>query len=249
MAGRHDHHAAARGGAHDHIGKRVRAAIVAMGSIAIGRLDHQHVAGLDDRRRLHQQVVGTADVAGEQQRTPPAADFQRASAEDVAGMAQPQLQAAKVERPVERQRLEVAQGLPRVILGVQRQCRVVLRGLVPVRKGGIVFLQVAAIGQQQFAQCDRGRRGPHAAAKSLPHQQRQRARMVEVRMGQDHGIQARRIDRQGLPVQQAQVLVALEQPAIDQQPAARMFEQVFRSGHGAGCAKEGKLHRMLCPIH
>jgi hypothetical protein len=57
-------------------------------------------------------------------------------------------------------------------------------------------------------------------------------------MGQQHGIH--RIGRNGQrrPIAQAQLFVALEQPAVDQQAVAVMAYQVFGAGDGVGTAQK-----------
>jgi hypothetical protein len=65
--------------------------------------------------------------------------------------------------------------------------------------------------------------------------------MVDMGMGEQHGIDACRIDRQRSPVAQAQLLEALEQAAIHQQPRAAELKQIFRAGDGTDAAEESEL--------
>jgi hypothetical protein len=53
-------------------------------------------------------------------------------------------------------------------------------------------------------------------------------------MGQDDGIQSPRVEGRRGPVLQAQLLVPLEQAAIDQNAMPTMAEQIPRAGHRAG---------------
>ena len=82
----------------------------------------------------------------------------------------------------------------------------------------------------------------HTAAKAQLHQPGQEAAVVDVRMRQHHCIDVGRGQGQGLPVAQPQLLDALEQPAVDQQLAALVLEQVFRPGDSIGGAKELQSH-------
>src|SRR5690606_23793036 len=66
--------------------------------------------------------------------------------------------------------------------------------------------------------------------------------VVEVRVREQHRVDARRVDRERLPVSLAKLLQALEQPAVDEQTPGGRLEQVARAGHRAGCSKEGQLH-------
>ena len=75
-------------------------------------------------------------------------------------------------------------------------------------------------------------------AKSGRDQPRQVAAMVEVRVGEDDGVDRGGVDRQRLPVALAQLLETLKQPAVDEDAMAVHLEQVLRAGHGAGGAEE-----------
>jgi hypothetical protein len=92
---------------------------------------------------------------------------------------------------------------------------------VPVGEGGVFFLDVAAVGQQDAAQVPRAGGGMHPAVEAFAHQQWQVAAVVQVGVGQDDGVDLAGHHRQGSPVAQAQLLVALEQPAVDQEAVAR----------------------------
>jgi hypothetical protein len=129
-----------------------------------------------------------------------------------------------------------------VILGVQRQRRCVLGALVAIGVFGIFFLQTSTVRQQDSAHVDGRRCGENRAAEAAPDQQWQRSRVVEVCVRQDHGVELGRIEGEVFPVHRAQVLVALEQSAVDEQPLLFMSHLGFRSGDGAGGAKEGEVH-------
>ena len=64
----------------------------------------------------------------------------------------------------------------------------------------------------------------HPAAKAQLHQPRQEAAVVDVRMRQHHRIDRARRHGQRRPVAQAQLLDALEQAAVDEQPPPLMFD-------------------------
>jgi hypothetical protein len=63
--------------------------------------------------------------------------------------------------------------------------------------------------------------------------------VIEVRMGQDSGLDASGLNGELYPVLQAQRLESLEQAAIDKEAMGCVFDQVFRTGNGAGATQEG----------
>jgi hypothetical protein len=69
--------------------------------------------------------------------------------------------------------------------------------------------------------------------------------VIEMRVGEYHRVNFLDPDRHGLPVQQAQVLEALKQAAINQNSQTVGFDQIFRASYGSRSAKEGKLHECL----
>ncbi len=136
---------------------------------------------------------------------------------------------------------KLLQRLPRVVLGIERQRRLVLGEAVAVGELGVLLLQIAAVGQQDLAQIGGGLGRDHLALEAVLDQQRQIAGMIEMGMGQEHGVEARRMRPAARPVAQAQLLVALEQAAIDQKPLAVDLEKIFGAGDGADGAEKGEF--------
>jgi hypothetical protein len=56
--------------------------------------------------------------------------------------------------------------------------------------------------------------------------------MVDMRVSEKHSVDARRINRKLRPIVQTELLVALEESAIDQDAAAIRLDEVFRAGDG-----------------
>jgi hypothetical protein len=73
--------------------------------------------------------------------------------------------------------------------------------------------------------------------------------MVQMSVGQNDGLDRRRIDRQRFPVTLPQFLQPLKQTAVDQEPAAVDLEQVLRSSHRSRGAEEGQRDRWLRHDH
>jgi len=93
-----------------------------------------------------------------------------------------------------------------------------------VREFCVFLLQVRAVGQQNLAERERCRRTIDRPAKALARQHRQEAAVIDMRVSQDHGIEPTRVELQRRPVAQAQLLVTLEQAAIDQDAPVAGFQ-------------------------
>ncbi len=62
--------------------------------------------------------------------------------------------------------------------------------------------------------------------------------MVEMRMRQQNGVERIRLERQPLPVSQAQRFQALEKAAIDKVAFVASLDQILRTGDGTGRAQK-----------
>ena len=126
-----------------------------------------------------------------------------------------------------RQRAELAKRCARIGYRVERQGLFVARGVMFVGVIRLLLLQFRAVDQQNLAKLDGRRRRVNRTAKALSVQQRQRATVIHVRMREDNGGDLRRVERKCNPVERAQILVALEQAAIDQNPRAITLNKCF----------------------
>ena len=103
-----------------------------------------------------------------------------------------------------------------------------------VRVLGVLLLQVSRVRQQDPAEVRSRPRAEDGTRETVLDEQRQIARVVEMGMRQNDGIDETRLDWQRRPVAKAKRLEALEQAAVDQQPAVVVLEQVLRAGHRPG---------------
>ena len=111
---------------------------------------------------------------------------------------------------------------------------------VTVRLARVLVLNVRRVRQNQRTEL-LGRRGAEdPAAKPGRNQPRQIPAVIEVRMGQDDGVDRGRVDRQRLPVAQPQFLQPLKQAAVDQHAPAIDLEEVLRAGHRTSGAEESQ---------
>ncbi len=166
-------------------------------------------------------------------------DVDLGGAQDVAGRQERQFHPpAQVQRIVEILDLEAVEGLHRVGRGVERKGRTV-PGRSPVRGvPGFLLLQVAAVGEEQLAQVRGAVGGDDRPGEPVPHQRGHVAGVVQVRMGQDHGVDRGRRDRERRPVAFAAAFVALEEAAVHQHPFPAGLEQVPGTGDSVGGSEE-----------
>ena len=75
------------------------------------------------------------------------------------------------------------------------------------------------------------------------HEEREQPAMVEVGVGQQHGVEGRGVEIERDPVADRLVRAALEHPAVDEDPRLAGLEQVLRARDGRGSAEEVDLHR------
>jgi hypothetical protein len=215
--GGNEHGAATLGRAQDRSGEGLDAGLVLVDPVAVCGLDQHRGGSTRGLRRQQDGVVGAAQVSADQQVRFTDLNVHAGRAQDVTCPAQLDLYAgqglegrAKVHGP------EALDGTTRIVLGIEGQRRRVLGEAAPVREGGILLLDVPAVGQHDLAQRRRVRGGEHVAPESAAHQRGQVARMIQMRVTQHHRIDGGRVHAQPVPVAQPQLLQALEETAIHQ---------------------------------
>ncbi len=191
------------------------------------------------RGRLHQWVVRPAQIPGEVHRVRADPHPDLGGTQDVAGRQERHLHpSAQVQGIVEIVDLETVEGRDGVGRGVNRQRRTVPRRS-PVRGvPGLLLLQVAAVGEEELAQVRGAVGGDDRSAEPVPHQRGNVAGVVQVRVGQNHGVDRVRGDGEGRAVAFAAAFVALEEPAVHQHPFPPGVEQVPGAGDGVGGSEE-----------
>ena len=78
--------------------------------------------------------------------------------------------------------------------------------------------------------------------KASGDEARQEARVIDVRVGENNGVDRCRVDREGGPVSPPQFLEPLKLTAINQNPLAISFEEIF----GAGDSTRSSEKRQRC---
>ena len=214
-----------------------------MASVAIGGFDQYGIGCRGPIRRIHQGVIGTPQVPGEQ--NAPSRDFQQHAGctQDVACRSECHTPALdRLEGRSQGHFLDQWQTVERILAGVQGQGGGVFGKAMAVGECGIFFLNVPAVGQQDAAQVLCARRGVHMPCKPLLGQQRKEATVVQVRMGQHDGVDLVGRDGKRIPVAQPQLFEALEQATVDQQAVPLVAYQIFRPGDRIRSAQESDAH-------
>ena len=128
-------------------------------------------------------------------------------------------------------------GSGRVVLGAFG-----VAALASGRPLGELHLELGRVEQHEPGELG-GRRGAHdRAPEALVDEQRQQAAVVEVGVGEDDGVERRRVDAQRHPVAHRLVGAALEHAAVDEDAGPTRVDEVARAGDRARSAEEGQLH-------
>ncbi len=139
---------------------------------------------------------------------------------------------------VERHRLEQTHRLEGVAPGEERARVGVAAVALLLREAGLLFLQGAGVFEHQAGERAGRPRAVDRAAVALRHESRQEARVVEMGVGEDDGVDLLRPERERAPVALLELVVALEETAVDEQAGVAELEQGAAAGDGAACADE-----------
>ena len=113
---------------------------------------------------------------------------------------------------------------------------------MPIRILGFFFLQMTAIGKQDLTEITGRARAVDSAFETVLGEQRQVTAVIDMSMGEDYCLDRPGIDGQRFPVSQAQLLEALEQPAINKELFGTAAQEVFRSRYRSRRAKKLDFH-------
>lgn len=116
---------------------------------------------------------------------------------------------------------ELRQGGDGVVLGVERQCRVVLGVAPAVREPGLLLVEVAAVGEDNAREAPGAGGGEHRTGEAVVHQAGHVPAVVDVGVGEHDRVERRRVDGQWGQVALAEVLRPLVQPAVHEGRDAR----------------------------
>src|SRR3989338_962633 len=134
---------------------------------------------------------------------------------------------------VELNRLYKPADLARVFRGEQRRRRMVLGVTFLVGVVSIFLFDARGIGQEDACQVARRFRGENLSTKSMLVEKRKIAAMVEMGMGQDHGLNRGGIHRKRCPVLESEFFQTLEKTAIYEKAFPVGFHEMPRPCYSA----------------
>jgi len=229
----------------------------AMYAITVGGF-HEDVIRLPDVGRVaNDRAVGPAHVAGKEHAAPFAvdagADTDDRRAQDVAGLAEHGVDVfgdlhdlAVLDRREQRERRL------RVFGRVQRDFRI--RAFAPLALVtlalvlGVLFLDLGRIQHDDSRDLRRGGRAVDPSLETVLHQLRQQTAMIQVRVGQQHRVDAGRREVKRLPVPCLE-LTFLIQTAVHEKACAVDLQKVTRPGDVLRRAEEAEFHlHVLVPL-
>lgn len=110
-----------------------------------------------------------------------------------------------------------------------------------VQMGDVAFLDLGRVRQHDLAKIARGPCSVDRPPIACPDQLGQQAGVIDMRMGQQDGVDRIRLERQGLVVQRLERLGALEHPAIHQEARAAALHQHARPRDAFRRAVKGEV--------
>jgi hypothetical protein len=218
--------------------------------VAVGALGDQDIGAFGHFGIAQDGPRGPAEITGEHDALLRAPLFDveahHGAAEHVPSVVEGELHVVRDrDRRVVRHRDHALDGTNDVLVVVERLDAFLIEALLlggAVEVARVLGLDRGRVAQHHGAERTRRGRGVDGAGVALLEEQRKRARVVDVRVGEH--------DRLDLGNRQVQVLIALdrlsprplEEPAVEQDAASLRAHEVHRTGDRLGCAYELELH-------
>jgi hypothetical protein len=243
--------------ADDPLERAMQGLFVGVGLSAVGALDDQPV-GVRKRQRVpDDRPMRTSEVSGEDERSrvavPAPRDPHGGRAHDMAGLVKGRLDAGdRFEGRFVVVRDELGQRLLHVAHAVERliEPAFVLPAIPApgaVQPFGVLLLDVRGVEEHRAAQISGRGRGVDRPLEPASNQERDRAAMIDVGVGEDQRVDRSRMERER-PISGLGLGAApLEEPAVEQHGAVAAREEMLRPGHGPRRAPERDAHRTQSP--
>lgn len=243
--GRDDDGAVPREGEGDDGGELRPGGLMVVVPVAVGGLHEEHVGTRERLRRQQQRVPRAAQVTGGGQG---GAVLQRqvgpCRAEDVSAVVECEPGAGHdLHVLADGHGVEERQGLLDVRVVVERFGRAVLGPAVCVGVPGGLHLEPRAVAQHDPGEPGGVGAGQDRSPESLPHQAGQIAAVVQVGMGDDHGVHVRGVAGEPLPVAVPQLRETLEETAVEEDPRMVALDQEPAAGDRPHATRETRQGR------
>ncbi len=246
--GGNDDGAAALGDAIDDVGEKVEGIAAGMLAVAVGGFAEEQIDLLGDGRSgvVQDGLIVAADVAGEDDDGLLAiigdGEFEAGGAEDVAGVVGLDVKVGRdVEAAVARHGAEEFEDRIDIVGGVERNGIGMLAPLVANGVGGVFFLEVGGIFEEESGELDGGGIGENGFVEATADEDGEPAGVVEMGVSEDGEVERFGIDGKRIPVAILEVAGALEKAAIDEQALASGLDEIFGTGDAASSAKKGEF--------
>lgn len=213
-----------------------------VGAVAVRRLREQHVGARERLRRQQQWMAGAAEVAaGGEGVAVLEGQVGPGGAEDVPTAMQHEPGAGHdLGLAADLDGVEELDGGVDVGLVVERFGGPVLGPAVFVGVLGRFHLEARAVPEHDLGEPGGVGGGQDRSWEAVPDQSGQIAAVVQVGMGDDHGVDGRGVARQLRPVAAAQVRETLEEAAVEEDPGMVALDEELAAGDGPDAAEEAQ---------
>ncbi|HEV2440477.1 MAG TPA: hypothetical protein VGX97_10490 [bacterium] len=214
-----------------------------MRAVAVRRLQEEDVKPGRDLRIAQNCRARPSQIAGEAERLPVGVDHGDRGAEDVPRVVEGDPGRPKPERLVVRHGVKTSDRPRDVLRDVERRDRRQARaGAERVDVAGVLMLDLGAVLEHELGEITGRPRAVDRAAEAAAHEGRQVAAVVQVGVGEHHGVDARRVEREAAVDAGGLLAASLEQSAVEEEARPARLDQVHRAGDGAHRAGEGDPH-------
>ena len=215
--------------------------------VAIGRFADQMVDPGRARRIGLQQLRLRADVAGEEQPLSTRLDLDRGRAEQVAGVPETRAHVGcHVEPSAVALRPEGFEAGLRILERIDRlDLMMPAPRIAAVELLDLHLLDMARIRQHHRAEIGRRGGGVDRSLETCLHELRQQSAVIDMRMGENHCMDLRRLEREGPIVELLLRFRTLEHAAVDQHARSRMFDHEAGTGDRVTGSVKRQAHRIV----
>ncbi|CAB4887497.1 unannotated protein [freshwater metagenome] len=212
-------------------------------AVAVRRLDDDRVGRGRGGWRNEQRMTAAPEVAAEDDGLRSVGQGDDRGAKDVPGWVEPSGDVRQCrEVSSEFDRTEHRDGTLRVTRPVEGAGLGMLGEALAPGELGVLLLEPGAVAKHDRCEGSGVRRAEDRTLEAIAREGWQVPAVIEMRVAEGHRGDLVRGDRERLPVAQAQVAGALEEPAVDEEAATRGLKEGLRTSDGLVGAEECEKH-------